>query len=86
MEGTVDKKHCSGCYNNFYNGNNPHDVSECWSLKNAKLVWRIRIGNFENPPYKNKKKIQVPNCYRTGSCGDHFIDPSVLDKDGYWKH
>lgn len=72
----MDKKHCSGCYNNFYNENTRYDVKECWNLKTAKLVWRIRVGNFEEPKnYKNRKAVRVPDCYRTGSCGDKFLDP-----------
>ena len=75
----MDKKNCSGCYNNFYNynGNNPHGVKECWNLKTAKMVWRVRVGNFEEPKYyKGRKAIRVPDCYHTGSCGDKFLDPS----------
>lgn len=73
----MDVKHCEGCYNNFYNGNNPYGVKQCSMLKTAKLVSRIRVGNFEDPQYyKGKKAVRVPDCYRTGSCGDKFLDPS----------
>ena len=35
----MDKEtHCSGCRDNFYNGNNPLEIEKCWHLKNAKLV------------------------------------------------
>ena len=33
-------KHCSGCYENIYNGNNTVGVKECWNLKSAKLVMK----------------------------------------------
>lgn len=38
-----DKKYCIGCEDNFYNGNNPYGVKECWSLKTAKVKTRFRL-------------------------------------------
>jgi len=81
----LDRKYCSGCRNDFYNGNNPHGVKECCFRKNGKVVWRIRIGNFENPPYRNKKKFRAASCWHAESCGDLFIDPNILTSEGYWK-
>ena len=81
----MDEKYCRGCANDFYNGNNNLGVKKCWSLKNAKLVWRIRVGHWENPPYKNKKKIRVADCFhRRGSSRTHYVDPKCIDSDGYW--
>lgn len=40
---------CYDCYNNFYNQNG----KECWHLKNAKIVKRIKVGVFQIPPYHN---------------------------------
>lgn len=82
----MNKIHCQGCHNNFYNGDNPLGVRECWSYRRAKLVLRIPIGHWERPPYKNKKKTRVPDCwYGRGPNRIHYIDPNTLDKDGYWK-
>ena len=82
----MDKKHCSGCRDNFYNGNNPLGVSQCWNFKDAKLVWRIPIGNWERPPYKNKKKVRIPSCfYGRGSNKTHYVKSEVIDSNGYWK-
>lgn len=81
----LDRKYCSGCRNNFYNGNNPHGVTECWSRSTGKVVWRIRIGNFESPPYLNKKRFRAADCWHAESCGDHFIDPTKLSAAGYWQ-
>ena len=82
----MDKKQCSGCRNDFYNGNNDLDVKECWSLKSAKLVSRISIGHWENPPYLDKKKVRVPDCWHgEGSNRIHYIDPQKLTSDGFWK-
>ena len=67
----MDSKYCVGCYNNVYANNG----RTCWYLKHAKLVWRIRVGNWEDPKYyKNKKKVRVPACYYTGPGGDKFIE------------
>lgn len=59
----MDKKHCVGCRENFYNGNNDIGEEECWMLKDAKLVrrWRIPI---DMPMYReNFDEVTVPNCY-----------------------
>ena len=34
------RKYCGGCRNDFYNGNNPHGVKQCWSLEKSKVVWK----------------------------------------------
>lgn len=82
----MDKKHCSGCRNNFYNDNNPLGVKECWSLKSAKIVSRVRIGHWEEPPYLNKKSVRVPNClHGEGSNRTHYIDPKQIDSRGFWR-
>lgn len=82
----MDKTHCKGCRNNFYNGNNNLGITECWSLKDAKLVSRIPIGNWENPPYLNKEKVKVPNCWHgEGPNRTHYVDPKNIDSKGYWR-
>jgi len=82
----MDKKHCSGCSDDFYNGHNDLGVSQCWSLKSAKLVWRIPIGHWESPPYKNKRKKRVPDCWHgRGPYRTHYVNPDRLTSDGYWR-
>ena len=57
-------QHCTGCRNNFYNGNNPYGISQCWSLAKAKLVTRWKLGM--NVPMNIKEayyKVRVPDCY-----------------------
>ena len=39
-----DRKYCSGCDDDFYNGSNPLGIKECWSLEDAKVVTRCKIG------------------------------------------
>ena len=58
------KNHCSGCVDNFYNGNNQYGVKECWSLKSAKLVKRYRI-YWWTPMDKASKftEVKVLSCY-----------------------
>jgi hypothetical protein len=57
-------QYCSGCRNNFYNGNNPMKIKECWSLKTAKLVKRFRI-YWWTPMDKasNFTEVKVLSCY-----------------------
>ena len=82
----MDKRHCRGCESNFYNGNNNLNVKECWHFKDAKVEWRIPIGHWENPPYKNKKKVRVPNCYHErGNQRIHYVHPARITKDGFWQ-
>ena len=82
----MDRKYCSGCANNFYNGNNELGVKDCWSFKSAKVVSRITVGHWENPPYKNKKKIRVADCFHErGSGRTHYIEPESLTSEGYWR-
>ena len=58
----MDRKHCTGCRNNFYNGNNDLGVKECWSMKDAKLIMRKEVHIDQMPPWK-QKAIELPNCY-----------------------
>ena len=77
----INRKHCSGCRDDFYNAR-----GGCWSLESAKLVTRIPVGMWESPPYKNKKKEKVPNCWHgEGPHRTIYVDPEVLDSNGYWK-
>ena len=81
----IDKKHCIGCADNFYNANNELKIEECWNFKEAKLVPRIMIGHWENPPYKDKKIIKRLNCYHErGNNRTHYISPDKIDSNGYW--
>jgi hypothetical protein len=62
--------HCVGCRDNFYNcpskakpGEGTSPTSACWSLPNAKLVWRWRI--FMWSPMDSRErftKVRVHDC------------------------
>lgn len=61
----MDKKHCAGCENNFYNGNNSYGVEKCWSLGDAVLMTRYQISMSAPMDIKNNySKIKLPDCYR----------------------
>ena len=55
------KKRCLGCRNNFYNGNNQYGIQECWSLQEAKLVLKRRVGMSERPPWTSRP-VKVFDC------------------------
>lgn len=58
------KSLCSGCRDNFYNGNNELGVSECWSYKNARVVKRWRIGWWTQQDKKeNFDKVTTLSCH-----------------------
>lgn len=69
----MDKKHCVGCRDNFYNGNNSLGVAQCWSLKTARLIKRRRVGMWETPPWKAKPET-LPSCYH--ETGFVFVKPN----------
>ena len=58
----MDKTHCNGCRDDFYNGNNDLGVSRCWNLDSAKLMWRKEVHINQCPPWTQKAK-RLPSCY-----------------------
>lgn len=55
-------KYCVGCRDNVYNlGLN--GVTECWMLKNAKLVWKKAVPIDQRPPWTQPAR-RVLDCYR----------------------
>ncbi len=79
----MDKSHCIGCTDDFYNGNNPLGVKECWLLAKAELAPRILIPIDLAPPYKHLKVEQLPKCYKKQRYDS--VSPDRLDTRGYWK-
>jgi len=41
---------CKDCRNDFYNFRSEQEG--CWSFENAKVVTRVKVGSWQNPPYK----------------------------------
>lgn len=79
----MDKKHCRGCRDDFYNNRTDGD---CWCLESAKLEFRIPIGMQEPPPYKHKKAVRVPTCWHgSGPYRTIYVKKEAIDSNGYWK-
>ena len=58
----MEKTNCTGCYNNDYN-NGLGGAKECWSFKDAKMIWRKEVHVNQVPPW-NQKARRFPSCYR----------------------
>lgn len=55
---------CGGCRNDFYNGKNPLHVKRCWSLDDAKIVTRWRIGTFTLPTQRAAfTEVETLDCH-----------------------
>ena len=55
---------CAGCRDDFYNGQNPLGVKECWSLKSAKIVTRFKLGWWTRPDEPRAfTEIRTLNCH-----------------------
>lgn len=67
----MNKSKCIGCEQDFYNGKNPLGVKVCWHLEKAKIVWKKKVGLWQEPPWK-QKRIRVPDCYQEK--GYVFVD------------
>ncbi len=70
----MNKDKCSGCEDNFYNGNNNLGVGKCWGLDTAKVIKRKRVGMNDMPPWKRKSE-SLPSCYKQR--GYIFVKPEV---------
>lgn len=66
-------KMCTGCRNNFYNGNNDMGVEKCWSLSTAKLVLRKEVPIDQRPPWTQKAKTLL-SCYHAAGCV--YVEPN----------
>ncbi len=75
---------CRGCRNDFYNGKNGSlGVKQCWSLKDAKVVTRFRIGTWTTPTQKGAfTRVRVFDCYHQNGAAHYTQLPdSVNPKD-----
>jgi hypothetical protein len=68
---------CSGCENNFYNGNNPYGVTECWSLKSMEIIKRKRVPMSQVPPW-TQKPVKMASCFHQK--GYAFINCEESDR------
>jgi len=65
------RKHCAGCEQNFYNGNNPYGVKECWNLNDAKMVSKKKVYIDQRPPW-TQPPTKVLSCFQQK--GYVFVD------------
>lgn len=84
----LDRKHCVGCRDNFYNMNNmganmDTGRPECWMLDSAVLVSARDIPTDLRPPYNHIAPTDRPNCYKAK--GYVRVKPEALTAAGYWK-
>lgn len=66
----MDKKHCRGCYDDYYNHRTTpgfDGATECWLLKSAKIVWRKKVPITQAPPWTQKAE-RYPCCYHQSGC------------------
>jgi hypothetical protein len=84
----INSKYCQSCHDNYYNSPSTSGSVDamCWNRKKGKIVWRIPVGMWENPPYKGKKKIRTPDCWHgIGNNRTIMVSPEALTSEGYWK-
>ena len=79
----LDRKHCVGCEDDFYNGNNDLGVDECWCREDAKQKQYLMIPADMLPPYKHMKTEWKPTCFHRK--GYVKVKKASLTSDGYWR-
>lgn len=78
-----DTTHCGSCYNDFYNGRQNVSGSNCWSLKDAKLVIMYYI--HKDTPMSGYQFAwtrcvdKKPSCYK-GQSGLIYITKDRYDR------
>ena len=70
----MKKENCAGCHNNVYN-HGLYGAEECWSFKDAKLVWRKEVPIDQRPPWTQEAR-QFPNCYKKP--GYVYVNPKTV--------
>lgn len=66
---------CRGCNDDFYNGQNPLGVKECWHFKQAKVIRKKKVGINDVPPWKTQRVVVVLSCRRER--GFVFVNPEA---------
>lgn len=82
------KSMCSGCREDFYNGQNSLGVKECWSFKDAEVVKRFRQGWWDDPTKPGAfREVVTLDCHRAPGkyahrsvLPDWAVDPVRLSK------
>lgn len=65
-----DRKYCAGCRDDYYNG---AVEGGCWSLKNAEVVVRLRLGWWTQPTSRSAfTKVKTNSCHRAPGKYAHY--------------
>ncbi len=64
------RKFCRSCRGNFYNIGNNSPSGECWMLEKSKVVEKMLVGTWQNPPYYWSPQQTLSCHHREGS---HWI-------------
>lgn len=60
-----NKDFCNGCRDDFYNQQGGMDGKGCWSLKDAEVVTRYRLGWWTTPTENGAFiKVKTNSCHR----------------------
>lgn len=73
-----NRKYCAGCRDDFYNSQGGMDGKGCWSLEDAKVVTRYRLGWWTRPTEPGAfTKVKTNSChYATGRYAHYEQLPS----------
>lgn len=70
------QKYCAGCRDDFYNHRSEpgfDGATECWSLRNAEIVTRYRIGWWTQPTSAAAfQKVTTLSCHHAPGQYAHF--------------
>ena len=66
------RQFCLSCHDNYYNHSGNSTTGECWGLKSAKIVRRVRVGTWEPPPYYREPEKAL-SCHHES--GYSWLDP-----------
>jgi len=80
-----NKTLCAGCRDDFYN----HNRSDgCWGFATAKVLKRVRVGVWQNPPYEWRPETCLCCYHPQGSVMLDETDCRVIKaaEAAGWKH
>lgn len=73
---TDKQQYCAGCRDDFYNHRESpgfDGATKCWSLKNAEVVTRFRIGYWTTPDTPGAfTEVRTLNCHRAPGQYAHY--------------
>lgn len=61
MKKYQSRQYCADCHDEFYLMRD----GKCWSMNDAKIVWRKFCGLHDKPPYNYIKKRRYASCWHS---------------------